>query len=617
MKNKILIFCIPLLLLGCNSNSSSSADNQSSTESSSNSSRESSEEITATLKEVMEKYKQLGNYTYTVIDEVLNVETTLRYTKYAYYYSPSQEEHGGQACGYAENSTGVFSYVINDDSSVTMGQYITDSFGNYIHYMWLNTIISFLDIEINDLPEACINNVYQITDSNNKLLISGLCGYGDMVLQSYIDVYIELLSNDTFRTIVHTARLTEGYQGYIYGYISNVGTTSIPEIQAILDEDGGPDLLDEALLDFLKRLNSSKNYTVELSGKKNYIDRFTVRNYYSQNLDDDSLSKGYASSESGVFKYTLVDGTVKAGELISNGYGGYFDSIWNGLPNFNSFATLNLSRITYTKKNDKYIITDSSVIYTFSMLSHVDESLAMNENNILELSIENDTLLYTLNINGLGIINGIVKNISTTSIKEIEDYIANGGGPITYEDLDSEARSLLSSLTKARNYTISIESNFTSNSFKMIKKFTPKAYYQEYEGQDNNIGYIEKDDGIYSFSKENDSLVLKEKVRSEGTFLWATDLFKGMNKLDTSSLSGKKLAPNLYSIDDNTNKNYLYEIATFTQYDLMFYSKGVSFEIKNQELQEVTFTINLGDYGKIILNIYDVNTTSINNIESI
>ena len=149
----------------------------------------------------------------------------------------------------------------------------------------------------------------------------------------------------------------------------------------------------------------------------------------------------------------------------------------------------------------------------------------------------------------------------------------------------------------------------------MNKKFTSKAYYQE-KGNDN-FGYIEKDEGIFSFNKQNEVLILGNKVKDEGTFLWASDLFKGFNRIDSSSLSGKKISDNKYTITDNTNKNYLYEIANFTQYDLMFYVKSVEFEIKNEEKLEVIFTINLGDYGKVNLSVFDVNTTVIENIDTL
>ena len=114
--------------------------------------------------------------------------------------------------------------------------------------MWFTTIVSFVDIEIGLLPDNPIEgHKYLIEDATNKLLISALAGYGDTVLQSYIDVYIEITSNTTFKTIVHTARLTGDYIGYAIGEVTNVGTTTIPEIEAILLNDGGPDLLDEEM----------------------------------------------------------------------------------------------------------------------------------------------------------------------------------------------------------------------------------------------------------------------------------------------------------------------------------------------------------------------------------
>ena len=49
----------------------------------------------------------------------------------------------------------------------------------------------------------------------------------------------------------------------------------------------------------------------------------------------------------------------------------------------------------------------------------------------------------------------------------------------------------------------------------------------------------------------------------------------------------------------------------------MFYVKSVEFEIKDEEKLEVIFTINLGDYGKVNLSVFDVNTTVIENIDTL
>ena len=67
--------------------------------------------IKVTLKELISAYKMMGNYTYTIVDEIFDVTSTLRYTPKAYYYEPDKAEHGGQAYGYAENSKGVFTYT--------------------------------------------------------------------------------------------------------------------------------------------------------------------------------------------------------------------------------------------------------------------------------------------------------------------------------------------------------------------------------------------------------------------------------------------------------------------------------------------------------------------------
>jgi len=614
MKKHLLLFINMMMLLSCGNNQTSSSLSSSQKSSS-------SQEITVSLQEIMTKYQTIRNYTYTIHDEIFNVDTILRYTEKAYYYQPLASEHSGNPIGYAENETGVFTYVINEDKTVTFGNYSTDSKGNYIHDLWNTKIVSFYDIQLNSLPsipESTNKNLYKITDNVNKLIISGLAGYGDSVVQEYIDVYIELTSNNTFKTIVSTTRLPGQYSGNVYGEFSEVGSTEIPEIQEVLDNNGGPEVLDNVLIDVLKKYQMAKNYSVKVSGALNYEDRFTIRNYYSKNLDNDTLSKGYAGSEDGVFKYTLENGEVKAGELISNGSGGYFDSIWNGLPNFYNFSLLNLSTLNYSKEGNKYIIKDISTIYTFALVSHVDANIAYNENNTLILEIDGDIINYKLNVQTLGEINGKIYDVFNTKITEIETYIANGGGPLVYEDIDSNAKELLVSLTKARNYTLKIKSTYVSGNYKPfenVQKFTNTVYFKE--SSEDNIGYIQKDEGVFSFSKVNDSLVLGEKVKEEGSFLWASDLFKGLNTLSTSELNSKKIADLTYSITDNTNKNAIYVLAGFNQYDLMFSAKSVTFKINDVDTKSITFTIDVGDKGIITIDVVDVGMTSITGSETL
>lgn len=611
MKKIILISLLSVLLIGCggettsiNSPSSSSSEETSSSE---------NVEITSSLKDVMTHYKQLGNYTYTINDEIFDITTTLRYTPTAYYYEPSKEEHGGVAHGYAENETGVFKYSISKTGEVLFDNYLTDKDGNYVKNMWFTTILSFLDIELNNLPDEPVEgHKYLIEDPYNKLLISGLAGLGDTALQQYINVYIELTSNDSFRTIVHTYGLVGDYIGYAYGELSNVGTTEIKEIKEVLDNNGGPANLDAGLIEMLKQLKASKNYTLTLTGEVNYVDRFTVRNYYSQDNDDNSKSKGFAGSEYGVFSYTISDGQVTAGEVVSNGNNGTFDSIWN-MTNFNSLANLNLANLNYTKNNDgSYTLNDYSIINNFSLFAHM--GYAQESGDLLKAKVNDDGLSFTFS-RGEVVVNGVVNNIGTTSISEIESYIANGNGPLIYEDLDDYGRNFLTSLKQARNYTLTIESTYPTRSFNLTKKYTSTSYYQDYEDDQDDYGYVEANEGIYKLVNENGNLVKKDKVKDEGSFLWASNLFKSFYDFNTSSISGKKLNSSTYSITDNTTKNLICQIAGFGIYDLMFYLDTITFTILDNATLSCVFNIKLKDSnGQITITLSNYQNTEINNI---
>ena len=596
MKKGKLIVLLGLLLIGCGTTGNGPTTPN-------------PVEITKTLKEVMSSFQNLKNYTYTINDEIFDIVTTLRYTENAYYYEPSKVQHGGESHGYAENEKGVFKYYINN-GEVVFDNYLTDKKGEYVKNMWYTTILSFMDLNVNSLPNQPVEgNKYLIEDQYNKLLISGLAGFGDSALQSYIDVYIELTSNETFRTVIHTARLVGDYIGYAYGEISNVGTTKIDEIQQVLDNGGGPSDIDQTFIDMLKRLKEAKNYTLTLSGAVNYIDAFTVRNYYSKNLDNENESKGYAGSEYGVFSYKIVDNQVIAGEVISNGTNGVFDSIWS-MTNFNSLANLNLANLNFEKNDDgSYTVKDYSTINNFSLFSHM--GYANEQSDSLILKIFTDSIEFTFKRNQ-EVVNGKVDNLGSTSIPEIESYIANGNGPLIYDDLDDNGRTFLANLKKARNYTLSIESTYTSNSFELTKKYTSTSYYQDYSNDKNDFGYKEEMDGIYKIVNNDGTLTKGEKVKEEGAFLWASDLFKSFSDLDTSSISGKKLSPTTYRITDSNTKNLLCQIAGFDIYELMFYLDTVTLTILDSNTLSCKFEINLtGNYGKVIITLSDYGTTII------
>ena len=617
MKKQIILALSLLCLIACGNNSSSTVTPTTSTTIESTTiaptttiptTQTPTTNIEVSLKDLMTAYKLMGNYTYTIVDDIFDVTSTLRYTPKAYYYQPDKTEHGGEAYGYAENSKGVFTYTI-ENGEVVLGDYITSPTGSYVKDMWFTTIVSFVDIEIGLLPTKPVEgNKYLIEDATNKLLISALAGYGDPVLQSYIDVYIEITSNTTFRTIVHTARLTDNYIGYAIGEVTNVGTTTIPEIEEILLNDGGPELLDEELLNFLKKLKEGRNYKLTIQGSVNYVDSYTARNYYSKNNDDDSFSKGYATSSEGVFKYTIKDGEVNPGDVISDGSNGVFDVFWGKLPNFFSFESLNLSLLTYTKVDETYNITNTSIIGTFADIAHIGSG-SVDDKSTLKINITNDSLSFEL-VAGDQTVNGIVDSIGSTSIPEIEEFMKNGGGPLEYQSIDDKGRTFINSLSKAKNYTLEIVSTYPSNAFTIEKKYTSSAYYQSSSKEGQSFGYYEQDDGIYGFTYENGSIV-KGNLQGDGYFVWSSNLFKSFKNIDSTSVQGKKISENTYTITDNNTKNEIYQLAGFGIYDLMFLSKGITLTITDETKLECVIKIDLGNSGGVTITSKDVGNTII------
>ena len=129
MKKQIILALSLLCLIACGNNSSSTVTPTTSTTIESTTiaptttiptTQTPTTNIEVSLKDLMTAYKLMGNYTYTIVDDIFDVTSTLRYTPKAYYYQPDKTEHGGEAYGYAENSKGVFTYTI-ENGEVVLG----------------------------------------------------------------------------------------------------------------------------------------------------------------------------------------------------------------------------------------------------------------------------------------------------------------------------------------------------------------------------------------------------------------------------------------------------------------------------------------------------------------
>ena len=88
-------------------------------------------------------------------------------------------------------------------------------------------------------------------------------------------------------------------------------------------------------------------------------------------------------------------------------------------------------------------------------------------------------------------------------------------------------------------------------------------------------------------------------------------MFKSFKNMDSTTVQGKKISENIYTITDSTTKNEIYQLAGFGIYDLMFSVKSITLEIKDEAKLECIITIDLGTAGKVTITSKDVGTTTI------
>ena len=112
------------------------------------------------------------------------------------------------------------------------------------------------------------------------------------------------------------------------------------------------------------------------------------------------------------------------------------------------------------------------------------------------------------------------------------------------------------------------------------------------------------------FTYNNDSIV-KGNKQGDGYYVWSSNLFKSFKNIDSTTVQGKKISENTYTITDNTTKNEIYQLAGFGIYDLMFVSKGITLTITDETKLECVIKIDLGTSGSVTITSKDVGNTTI------
>lgn len=590
---------------------SSSPD--SSTNDSSNSSSSAVEELPA-LREVMTNLASLRNYTYTLVDEIFDVTTTFSFTPKAYYYEPSQEEHGGTAYGYAQsNDNEVFRYTLDENREVVAEEALRNSSGQIVSDLYNEAIISFYDFRLDAFTDIkSEDNTYEITDESNKLLFSLFAGYGDAFVQEYITVTVKVLSENTIETTVHFEPDNAAYVGDCVGVVSNVNETTLPEIEEYLAQGYGPkEETGSDLLALLEGLKGTKKYHMTIStGGVNYDVAFNDDYYHSTS---DSLfvsEKGYLVLGEAIYKFKLNGDEVTIGDEITYMTSDHSD-LWSNV-SFSNFSNINLSGVVLTEEGEDLVLRDDvSSLNTFLAISFPSTYFpsVSDTDYITFTDITDSGFTYTYHSESYGDSNVTISEIGTYSSKVIEDFIEENG------NFDSSDISLLvsklNSLKDTNNYTLAFTNNFGSfsglsdvGSYNIY--FTDNEYrFESLKAGNESYGYVSEESGIYSY-KLTDSGVT-DKTLLDNSSLYSSDLFKAFSDFVYDELDAKANFGGTYTITDTAFIDAIRQILNLSS-NFTTYITSLDATLSDNNLLIYGTT---SFYGSFTLEVKDIGSTII------
>ncbi len=525
------------------------------------------------LKAVMTNIASLRNYTYVVEDKIFDVTTTLRYTEKAYYYEPNKEEHGGVPYGYAQsNNDEIFQFVIAN-GEVTPGYQERWPNGSYKNDLWDQSILSLYDIDLEALSDTpTTNNTYIISDDNNKTLFALLAGYGDVYAAVFVTVTVEVVSENSIKAIVHFEPENEKYIGDCICTMTNIGTTTIPEIETYLNSGKGPKVADaEDVANFLAKVKGTKQYQIEVTAdNKHYIDTFNENYYYSENVLDTNASKGYLAHDDKVYNITMKDGKIVLGSEIT--YTSSTDrSLWANV-SLKSFANINLTGFSGTRQEDgsiklEYSQEHISVMSTLHDVTH-DSSFfftVSSSDYIVFTKMTEDLLSYTYYTSSSSV-SVTISLVDEAKNEVIEDYIANAPDP---NDI-SKLKEALTALVSSKEYTVEVQETlgvfftaFTKQGNKNIT-FKEKEYFVEnLKTAENSFGYGEDETGVYNLDKDKvkGDYVKKDDVTVKG--LYTSGLVSSFANIDVEKVVATQNMDGSFNLSDSETISMIFNIAGY------------------------------------------------------
>lgn len=267
--------------------------------------------------------------------------------------------------------------------------------------------------------------------------------------------------------------------------------------------------------DLLHALHLASSHTIEYNIEGGNINAhgdayFTPNGVYSKLIyEDTEMVVAYAEDEGGIFNYVLIDDKVKATSVYyGDEEGNTIHNLYSIIPSIKMIDEeyMIIDNLTQGKEKNSYILEEEKYRILIEIVG-----LDSSQLNIIEatLKIEQESLIFDFcDISGVRVAMEF-KNINSTHIGDLEDYLANGG---SYDKTSEKVQDLMSSY----NYVSYLYDD--KDELYAIEYYNENYYFTDYanpnEIDDGYIGVPSGSDrvsGIYHFVRNGNSVVLDEQ----------------------------------------------------------------------------------------------------------
>ena len=262
------------------------------------------------FKKLIEQVQKSKNYTFTVkhlgMENKVKNDFVDRYIENACY----SEDHldSDNSIGYAAFDDTIFSYTIIN-GQVVAGDYVYDMFGNNYGSIY-ESINSFSDLDIFALDTTVDGEKLIVNDDINKNVICLNTTRSSLRNnESLLDkIYFEYIDEVSLKVVVDF-----GEYGKAEGIITDINTTTIPEITAFLEAGHGPlyNAAREHLSDIVLNMRTNYNYTEDLGytssqehiGKIYYLSNCVYIDYELNGYED----YGFIDYNGSIYNFTTTE----------------------------------------------------------------------------------------------------------------------------------------------------------------------------------------------------------------------------------------------------------------------------------------------------------------------